>query len=77
MQTKYWQIKHGIIQATTEEASADEHVVVLTCCFFLKKIITSRSKHMYCNVKKCKQGGTILTCLPITLQMLASSRKKG
>ena len=52
LQIKYWQIKHGIIQATTEEASADERAVALTCCFFLKKL-TSSSNHLYCNVKKC------------------------
>jgi len=37
LQIKYWQIKHGIIQATTEEASADERAVALICCFFKKK----------------------------------------
>jgi hypothetical protein len=34
LQTNFWQIKHGIIQATTEEASAAERAVVLTCYFF-------------------------------------------
>jgi len=36
LQIKYWQIKHGIIQATTEEASAAERAVALTCCFLKK-----------------------------------------
>jgi len=39
LQTNYWQIKHSIIQATAEEASAAERAVALTCCFFLKKKI--------------------------------------